>query len=64
MKKMLKALGILLLVVVLAAAGLILWLSVTEFKPAPVENVEVSAVGALDQVDPEEELQILSWNIG
>lgn len=64
MKKMLKALGILLLVVVLAAAGLILWLSVTEFKPAPVENVEVSAVGALDQVDSEEELQILSWNIG
>ena len=54
MKKMLKALGILLLVVVLAAAGLILWLSVTEFKPAPVENVEVSAVGALDQVDSEE----------
>ena len=30
MKKMLKALGILLLVVVLAAAGLILWLSVTD----------------------------------
>ena len=54
MKKMLKALGILLLVVVLAAAGLILWLSVAEFKPAPVENVEVSAVGALDQVDSEE----------
>ena len=60
MKKMLKVLGILLLVVALAAAGLILWLSVTEFKPAPVESVEVSAVGALGQVDPEEELQILS----
>ena len=56
MKKILKVLGILLLVVVLAVAGLILWLSVTEFKPAPVESVEVSAVGALGQVDPEEEL--------
>ena len=40
MKKILKVLGILLLVVILAAAGLILWLSVTEFKPAPVESVE------------------------
>lgn len=64
MKKILKVLGILLLVVVLAAAGLILWLSVTEFKPAPVESVEISASGELDKVDPGEELQILSWNIG
>lgn len=64
MKKILKVLGILLLVVVLAAAGLILWLSVTEFKPAPVESVETSASGELDKVDPGEELQILSWNIG
>lgn len=64
MKKILKVLGILLLVVVLAAAGLILWLSVTEFKPTPVESVETSASGELDKVDPGEELQILSWNIG
>lgn len=64
MKKILKVLGILLLVLVLAAAGLILWLSVTEFKPTPVESVETSASGELDKVDPGEELQILSWNIG
>lgn len=64
MKKFLKVLGILLLVVLLAVAALVLWLTVTEFKPAPVEPAAVSAPEGLAAVDPREELQVLSWNIG
>lgn len=64
MKKILKVLGILLLVVLLAVAALILWLTVTEYKPAPVETMAVSAPEGLAAVDPGEELQVLSWNIG
>lgn len=64
MKKMFKGLGILLLVVLLAAAGLFLWLCVTEYKPAPVESMEISTPEGLAQVNPEDQLRILSWNIG
>ena len=64
MKKILKVLGALLLVVLLAAAGLFVWLCATEYKPAPVESMEISAQGELGRLDPGEELQVLSWNIG
>lgn len=42
MKKLLKFLGILVLVVVLAATGLIGYLTAAEFNPDPVETVEVT----------------------
>ena len=64
MKRILKVLGVLLLAVLLAAAGLFAWLCVTEYKPAPVESMAISAQSDLGQVDPGEELRILSWNIG
>lgn len=64
MKKILKVLGALLLAILLAAAGLFVWLCVTEYKPAPVESMEISVQGAPGQLDPGEELQVLSWNIG
>ena len=66
MKKLLKALLILLLVIVLAVGGLFGFLTVTEFKPAPVE--ELSFFDLPEQTPPAlnegQALNILSWNIG
>lgn len=64
MKKLLKGLGIVLLVLVLALAGLVGWLTVTEYKPADYETLEISGTPGSRAVAPEEELSILSWNIG
>ena len=65
-KKIFKTALIILGVVLLLAAGLILWLSVCEFKPADVTDVKVennSQVGDLSPF-PDQELTVISWNIG
>ncbi len=62
MKKLLKILLILLLVIVLAVGGLLGFLSVTEFRPAPVEELELR--GSSESALPDRELTVLSWNIG
>lgn len=64
-KKVLKWAGICLGVVLLAVVGLVLWLTVTEYKPAAVENVEVSkgADGA-PSLTPGGSLTILTQNTG
>lgn len=64
MKKALKIILCVLLAIVVLAAALILWLSVTEFKPAPVEDLSVTAAPGSQSVDPTQALDILSWNIG
>ena len=72
MKKALKVvLCVLGAVVALAALG-ILFLTITEYRPADVEQLEVISEehdgGAADPVSPQlqagEELTVLSWNIG
>ncbi|MBO4419177.1 MAG: endonuclease [Oscillospiraceae bacterium] len=60
-KRCFLILGILLGVVLLAASGLFLMLVITEFRPEPVEQVEV--VGAAPTLD-RSTFTILSWNIG
>ena len=40
MKRVLKLLLILLLLILAAAAGLVIWLSATEFRPRSIEQVE------------------------
>ena len=62
MKKIFKALLVILLVLVLAVGGLFGFLTVTEYKPAPVEALALQ--GSADAVLPERTLEILSWNIG
>ena len=64
MKKLLKFLGILLLVVVLAATGLIGYLTATEFNPDPVETVEVTAAAKNRSVKVGEMLKIVTFNTG
>ncbi len=66
MKKFFRGLLILLLVIVLAVGGLFGFLTVTEFKPAPVEPLGFfgQAVEELPALQEGQSLRVLSWNIG
>ena len=64
-KRVLLGVGIFLGVILLAAAGLIGWLTVREFNPAAVEDVEVNRnVPPKDALSPGGSLTILSLNTG
>ena len=65
-KKVFKIVLIILGVVLLLAAGLILWLSVCEFKPADVTDVKVENNSQVGDLSPflDQELTVISWNIG
>ena len=64
MKRFLRALLVLLLVIVLAFAGLAGWLTVTEFSPAAVEEIELRSLSSESHAIPAEGLRVLTWNIG
>ena len=65
-KKALKWVGILLGVAGLAAIGLVLWLTVREYRPDPVEDVKIDRTGAPKQIflSPGDSLTVLSLNAG
>ena len=63
MKRVLKSLLILLLIIVVAFVGLAGFLTVTEYRPADVEPLEIRQLGDPDILPPEQ-LTVLSWNIG
>ena len=65
-KKVFKIVLIVLGAVLLLAAGLILWLSVCEFKPADVTDVKVENNSQVGEFSPflDQELTVISWNIG
>ena len=63
MKKVLRVLLILVLIIVIAVGGLLGWLTATEYKPAPVEELAVRGSGSEGAV-PADGLTVLSWNIG
>ncbi|MBO4873558.1 MAG: endonuclease [Lachnospiraceae bacterium] len=62
-KKILKILGIVLLAVVVLAAGLVGYLSITEYDPADTELLNVEGKSG-DDVRLETGYTLLSWNIG
>ena len=65
MKRFLKVLLIIVLVIVLAAAGLIGWLSIAEYKPEAVEELALTTRGENSPSLPQgESVTVLSWNIG
>ena len=64
MKKLLKALLIVLLAIILAVGALILWLSVTEYKPESIEMLEVTGDSGAALLPVGKRLDIISWNIG
>ena len=63
MKRFLRILLILLLVVVVAVGGLLGFLTVTEYKPADTEQLEIRRLSDTPPL-PNGTLNILSWNIG
>lgn len=64
MKKFLKILLCILIVLVVLVCALLLWLSVNELKPEPVEDLEINAAEQSALIQPGQQLDILSWNIG
>ena len=64
MKKILKALLILVLIVIAAVVLLFGWLTVTEYKPAPVEDAEVLRTGDNASLAVGDSVTVLSWNVG
>lgn len=64
MKKLLKILGIFLLIVVLTLVGLIGFLTVTEFKPADREPAPMPAISATPKTFDGEKVTVLTWNTG
>ena len=65
MKRFLKVLLIIVLVIVAAAAGLIAWLSIAEYQPENVEQLDFTTRDENAPALPQgESLTVLSWNIG
>ncbi len=64
MKKAVKILLCALGALVLLAAAFVLFLTVTEFKPAPVEELALSSSERQPPLEPGQSLTVLSWNIG
>ncbi|MCR5138368.1 MAG: endonuclease [Oscillospiraceae bacterium] len=64
MKRFIKILLILVLVVIVAFVGLAGFLTVTEFRPAPVETLEIRGTSDSAAPLPWDEIRVLSWNIG
>ena len=62
-KGLLKTIGILLCVILLAAAGLIGYLSFTEYRPDAVETAEIRGTAAETELDVNV-FTVLSWNLG
>ncbi len=58
-----RCIGTLLLIVVVLAAGLIGYLSVTEYRPADRETLTVKGEAART-LNPGDSLTVLTWNIG
>lgn len=64
-RKIFRIIGILLLAVIVLVGALLLWLTLTEYKPAATEDVTATA-GAASSAAPAagDSVSILSWNIG
>lgn len=66
MKKVLKILLIIIGVIILLAAGLIIWLSVNEYNPPEVSEAKIEQNEIFEGVRPYEgeTISIITWNIG
>ena len=64
LKTLLKLLGILVALVLLAAAGLVGYLSLTEYKPAPVKALPVTEAALKEEPAVGDLLTVVSFNTG
>lgn len=62
-RRLFRFIGVLLLIVVVAAGGLIGFLTATEYKPADVEQIAVEG-DASEELKIGEPFSVMSWNIG
>lgn len=63
MKKLIKIIGYLLLILIIAFICLLAYLMATEYKPKDIEEVAISG-SAKDKIKAETTYKVLSWNIG
>ena len=63
-KKILKIILIILAVVVVLAGALFAWLSIAEFKPEPIMQVDFTSEPGSQALHEGDTLNILGWNIG
>ncbi len=69
-KKILKGLGIILLTIVLVFAGFLGYMTMKDYRPAPLENVELICAGTDSiktgayAISLEDTLSFYTWNIG
>lgn len=63
LKRILKLLAVLVGALVLALAGLIVFLSVSEYKPAPIQDAD-HFISASNAAPAGQSLRICTWNIG
>lgn len=64
-KKVFIGLGVVVALIIAILVGFIVFLSVTEYKPEPVQDAEYSFLDAdVETVDIDEEFTVYSWNIG
>ena len=64
MKKFSQTLLIVVLVILLGLAGLLGWLTMTEFNPDPIEDLEPISYQASTALPLGATVDLLSWNIG
>ena len=64
MRKALKTIGIVLLVVVILAGGLIGYLTITEFRPASVQDAAQTAGQTSATLRTGESIRVLTFNTG
>ncbi len=64
MKRFFKVLLCIILAVVVLAGGFIGWLSIVEYKPDPVMELEITRTSDGSKIQPNEDLNVLLWNIG
>ena len=64
MKKFLKILLWVVLVPVILAGALLVWLSITEYRPADSEKLRINSIGNGKGIAAGSELSVISWNIG
>ena len=64
MKKIWKILLDVLIVIVAAVVLLLAWLTITEYRPAAVEQLSVNGTADSGALPGDRELSVLSWNIG
>ena len=62
-KKILKAIAIIILIIAIAFAGLMAFISLTEYKPETVERVAINGKAAYE-VSRGKALKVMTWNIG